>query len=335
MFANLILIFYYFINLLSSEDLKRYQRVILQNLGYKDQDINTVSDDMKQKCKTYGNQAADRILRPDQVFRGFLVSTLTCQECFNVSSRHEYFLDLSLPVSVEKSPPPQLRRKPSPDNVASYYLQSAPISSLYAATNTTAATAIGTSAILTTSTTSINNNADQSPTKSTLKKDQKKDRRIRLGNKQFQGNNSRNRDFYDNAGTGAVGDASTPNFSQESESHEEDGPISAISSGSSSSVEQSDADVEDNLMEEGDKAFNGNNFNTNHLKCKTNINSNIDTNSNNSNFDSNGNDNNKSSQQKLFSPVEKCDESPENIDKDSLDEDENGSKNTINFITAA
>jgi len=95
--------------------LKRYQRVILQNLGYKDQDINTVSEELRLKCKIYGNQAADRILRPEQVFRGFLVSTLTCQECYNVSSRHEYFLDMSLPVSVEKPSPPQ-RLKSSPDN---------------------------------------------------------------------------------------------------------------------------------------------------------------------------------------------------------------------------
>jgi len=97
-----------------NEDLKRYQRVILQNLGYKDQDVNSVSEEMRQKCKIYGNQAGDRILRPEQVFRGFLVSTLTCQDCHNVSSRHEYFLDMSLPVAVEKPQPPQ-RRKPSPE----------------------------------------------------------------------------------------------------------------------------------------------------------------------------------------------------------------------------
>ncbi|KAH8416530.1 hypothetical protein KR222_007785 [Zaprionus bogoriensis] len=98
-----------------SEDLKRYQRVILQNLGYKDQDINSVSEELRQKCKIYGNQASDRILRPDQVFRGFLVSTLTCQECTSTSSRHENFLDMSLPVAVEKPQPPQ-RRRNSPEN---------------------------------------------------------------------------------------------------------------------------------------------------------------------------------------------------------------------------
>lgn len=72
---------------------------------------------MKQKCKFYGNQVSDRILCPEKVFRGFLVSTLTCQDCQHTSSRHENFLDLSLPVSVEKPPPP-IRRKGSPDELS-------------------------------------------------------------------------------------------------------------------------------------------------------------------------------------------------------------------------
>lgn len=75
------------------------------------------SDEMKQKCKFYGNQVTDRILCPEKVFRGFLVSTLTCQDCQHTSSRHENFLDLSLPVSVEKPPPP-IRRKGSPDELS-------------------------------------------------------------------------------------------------------------------------------------------------------------------------------------------------------------------------
>lgn len=48
---------------------------------------------------------------------GFLVSTLTCQECHNTSSRHENFLDLSLPVTVEKPAPP-IRRKSSPEELS-------------------------------------------------------------------------------------------------------------------------------------------------------------------------------------------------------------------------
>ncbi|XP_055523577.1 ubiquitin carboxyl-terminal hydrolase 16 [Wyeomyia smithii] len=98
-----------------SEDLRRYQLVILLSLGYtKNVDPQSVEDTMKEKIKFYGSQALDRIIRPEPVFRGFLVSTLTCQDCQHISSRHESFLDLSLPVSAEKPQPP-IRRKGSPE----------------------------------------------------------------------------------------------------------------------------------------------------------------------------------------------------------------------------
>lgn len=104
-----------------TEDLKRYQKVILEFLNYYDEyrgkDLQSVPDDIKQKCKFYGQQASERILCPEQVFRGFLVSTLTCQDCHNTSSRHENFLDLSLPVTVEKPAPP-IRRKSSPEELS-------------------------------------------------------------------------------------------------------------------------------------------------------------------------------------------------------------------------
>lgn len=98
-----------------SEDLRRYQLVILLSLGCsKNINPQTVDNTTKEKAKFYNTQASDRILSPEQVFRGFFVSTLTCQDCYHVSSRHEYFLDLSLPVSVEKPQPP-IRRKGSPE----------------------------------------------------------------------------------------------------------------------------------------------------------------------------------------------------------------------------
>lgn len=100
------------------EDLRRYQSVILKLLGYSSKsDPQTVEEGTKQKIKFYGQQVSDRILRPEQVFRGFLVSTLTCQDCYHTSSRHEYFLDISLPITIEKPHPP--RRKPSPEPVIS------------------------------------------------------------------------------------------------------------------------------------------------------------------------------------------------------------------------
>lgn len=72
---------------------------------------------MKQKCKFYGQQASERILCPEKVFRGFLVSTLICQDCHHTWSRHENFLDLSLPVCVDKPAPP-IRRKSTPEELS-------------------------------------------------------------------------------------------------------------------------------------------------------------------------------------------------------------------------
>lgn len=100
-----------------TEDLKRYQRVILTSLNYKGQDLQSVPDEMKQKCKFYGQQASERILCPEKVFRGFLVSTLICQDCYHTKSQHENFLDLSLPLCVDKPAPP-MRRKSSPEKLS-------------------------------------------------------------------------------------------------------------------------------------------------------------------------------------------------------------------------
>lgn len=103
-----------------NEDLRRYQTLILHALGYNTKiDPQKVLGDVKKKIKFYGQQASDRILRPEQVFRGFLVSTLMCQECHHTSSRHENFLDISLPVSQDKPQPP-IRRKGSPDPADSH-----------------------------------------------------------------------------------------------------------------------------------------------------------------------------------------------------------------------
>lgn len=101
-----------------SEDLRRFQGVILKELGYSSKiDPNNVENDEKAKIKFYGNQAQERILVPEPVFRGFLVSTLTCQDCNNISPRQETFLDISLPVTTDKPHPPSARRKTSPEPI--------------------------------------------------------------------------------------------------------------------------------------------------------------------------------------------------------------------------
>ncbi|XP_045500336.1 ubiquitin carboxyl-terminal hydrolase 16 isoform X1 [Colias croceus] len=102
-----------------SEDLRRYQSVILSSLGMNSKvDPAKVDGEVRQKVKFYGQQASDTMLRPEQVFRGFLVSTLECQECYQQSDRAEYFLDLSLPVAASRPQPPALtRRRANEDNL--------------------------------------------------------------------------------------------------------------------------------------------------------------------------------------------------------------------------
>ncbi|XP_030564447.1 ubiquitin carboxyl-terminal hydrolase 16 isoform X1 [Drosophila novamexicana] len=293
-----------------SEDLKRYQRVILQNLGYKDQDINSVSEELRQKCKIYGNQAADRILRPEQVFRGFLVSTLTCQDCFNVSSRHEYFLDMSLPVAVEKPQPPQ-RRKTSPENSPASALNSS---------NTKLSN--GESDVGLTSPPFYLHADGQEPlgpSKAQVKKEKERERKAKRAAKHQRTKQAQKlslklniNDESNGGGGGGDGDADVDQQPGSGDGQGQVQPLSADTDGektrsaawgegpradtlslSATTSEHSDADVEDNLVEDtatgsGAKFYTDNNGNAQPLS-------------------------------------EKRDDTPEHMDKDSLEEDENDS----------
>nr|XP_012543958.2 ubiquitin carboxyl-terminal hydrolase 16 isoform X1 [Bombyx mori]XP_037874518.1 ubiquitin carboxyl-terminal hydrolase 16 isoform X1 [Bombyx mori] len=107
-----------------SEDLRRYQSVILSSLGMNSKvDPAKVDGEVKQKVKFYGQQASDTMLRPEQVFRGFLVSTLECQDCLHQSDRAEYFLDLSLPVAACRPQPPAVARRKTPNEENAYNTQ--------------------------------------------------------------------------------------------------------------------------------------------------------------------------------------------------------------------
>ncbi|XP_057341443.1 ubiquitin carboxyl-terminal hydrolase 45 isoform X2 [Microplitis mediator] len=102
------------LELIRNEDLQRYQSVILKQIGFenkqKRQSIDTVS---KAYIKFYGNQANSRLLGVDTLFQGILESTIQCTECLNSSKRSEFFMDLSLPVMVDK---PQSNFKQRNDN---------------------------------------------------------------------------------------------------------------------------------------------------------------------------------------------------------------------------
>lgn len=99
-----------------SEDLRRYQTVILEKLGFTTKtDPSTVEEHQRHVIKFYGQQASDLMIRTDQVFRGVLVSTLQCQDCKHSSHRDECFLDLSLPVADRPIPPAYRRKSDSVD----------------------------------------------------------------------------------------------------------------------------------------------------------------------------------------------------------------------------
>lgn len=105
-----------------TEDLKRYQSAILHLFGLSEKsDPTEVEDKVRAKAKAYGRQAAELMLHPEQVFRGFLVSTLECQDCLHTSQRVESFLDLSLPVMADKPQPPVMRRKSNNDESFDVY----------------------------------------------------------------------------------------------------------------------------------------------------------------------------------------------------------------------
>lgn len=98
-----------------NEDLRRFQAVILRDLGYNSRvDPKNVREEDKLKIKFFGRKAEERVLLSEPVFRGYMVSTINCQDCGHISPRQECFSDISLPVVADKSQPPT-RRKNSPE----------------------------------------------------------------------------------------------------------------------------------------------------------------------------------------------------------------------------
>ncbi|XP_029171338.1 ubiquitin carboxyl-terminal hydrolase 16 isoform X2 [Nylanderia fulva] len=102
------------LEIVRNEDLRRYQIIILKEVGLSEKTKpDCVEKGLKSRIKFYGNQASTRLLGPEAIFRGVLVSTLQCLDCHHSSQRTEPFLDLSLPVTADKPQPPLLKRKNS------------------------------------------------------------------------------------------------------------------------------------------------------------------------------------------------------------------------------
>ncbi|XP_075238201.1 ubiquitin carboxyl-terminal hydrolase 16-like isoform X2 [Lycorma delicatula] len=101
------------LDIVRTEDLRRYQRLILEKSGLSTK-VNPVevAEDKKKWVKDLNQKVSEEVtIRPDQIFKGKLVSQLQCQTCFHTSDCLESFLDLSLPVSSEKPVPPVVTRR--------------------------------------------------------------------------------------------------------------------------------------------------------------------------------------------------------------------------------
>lgn len=91
----------YLLDNMRTEEIKRGQSGILKHFKLPE-NVNPkkVDDETKVKIKEYGRQVKYTFV--DSLFGGFLMSTVTCEECKNISQIFEPFLDLSLPVTEEK-----------------------------------------------------------------------------------------------------------------------------------------------------------------------------------------------------------------------------------------
>lgn len=68
-----------------------------------------IDQSLKQKLKHYGKESAHTFV--DQLFGGQLLSTVICDSCHHSYQILEPFMDLSLPVSEDKSPPCGYKRR--------------------------------------------------------------------------------------------------------------------------------------------------------------------------------------------------------------------------------
>ncbi|CAJ0606716.1 unnamed protein product [Cylicocyclus nassatus] len=96
----------YLLDGLRSEEMERYKAGIASYFGVSPKiSRNKVSRAISLKACEFGSgylQAAGRPLL-DMVFGGTLLQTILCSECGHVSERHEQFLDLSIPVTLNGS----------------------------------------------------------------------------------------------------------------------------------------------------------------------------------------------------------------------------------------
>ncbi|XP_055459263.1 ubiquitin carboxyl-terminal hydrolase 45 isoform X7 [Psammomys obesus] len=83
-----------------TEETKRIQASILK--AFNNPTTKTADDETRKKVKAYGKEGVKMNLI-DRIFIGELTSTVMCEECANISTMKDPFIDISLPIIEERN----------------------------------------------------------------------------------------------------------------------------------------------------------------------------------------------------------------------------------------
>ncbi|KAL1775959.1 ubiquitin carboxyl-terminal hydrolase 45 isoform X1 [Sigmodon hispidus] len=91
-----------------TEETKRIQASILR--AFNNPTTKTADDETRKKVKAYGKEGV-KMNFIDRIFIGELTSTVMCEECANISTMKDPFIDISLPIIEERVSKPVLLGK--------------------------------------------------------------------------------------------------------------------------------------------------------------------------------------------------------------------------------
>lgn len=92
-------VLHYLLDAMRVEETKRIQAAILK--AFNNPTTKTADEETKRKVKAYGREGV-KMNFIDRIFVGELTSTIMCEECENISTVKEPFIDLSLPIIEER-----------------------------------------------------------------------------------------------------------------------------------------------------------------------------------------------------------------------------------------
>ncbi|EDL98517.1 ubiquitin specific petidase 45 (predicted), isoform CRA_a [Rattus norvegicus] len=93
-----------------TEETKRIQASILK--AFNNPTTKTADEETRKKVKAYGKEGV-KMNFIDRIFIGELTSTVMCEECANISTMKDPFIDISLPIIEERVSKPVLLGKMS------------------------------------------------------------------------------------------------------------------------------------------------------------------------------------------------------------------------------